>query len=294
MRRTVLSLSLFALMQLAVLLAPADTARAQTTPTPSPTPVARGTPSLERDFFKNVLHDQKAIWTAPLHLQRSDAEWMIPSGIGLMALFTSDRITGDSIGQRHGQIQTSKVLSYPGSVYGVGATAATFYLVGRKTNDARARETGVLSAEAVVDSLLLVQALKAATQRARPHAGRDRSEFFDGGDSFPSGHSIQAWSVATVVANEYHEHRLAQIAAYGIASAVSVARFTGGKHYISDALVGSVLGFGIGNYVYHAHHVKNSDSADDQAAPVTSRWPAITPHYDRRARHYGVALAWSF
>src|SRR4030095_14171762 len=144
MRRTVLSLSLFALMQLAVLLAPARTARAQTNPTPSPTPSVRRQPSLERDFFKNVLHDQKAIWTAPLHLQRSDAEWMIPSGIGLMALFTSDRITGDSVGQRHGQIKTSKVLSYPGSIYGVGAVAGTFYLVGRQKHDARARETGVL------------------------------------------------------------------------------------------------------------------------------------------------------
>lgn len=294
MRRIVLSLSLFALMQLAVLLAPARTARAQTTPTPSPTPVARGKPSLERDFFKNILHDQKAIWTAPLHLQRSDAKWMVPSGIGLMVLFTTDRITGDSIRGLPGQVKTSKVLSYPGSLYGVGAVATTFYLAGRQKHDARARETGVLSAEAVVDSLLVVQALKGVTQRARPNSGRERSEFFEGGTSFPSGHSIQAWSVATVVANEYHEHRLVQFAAYGIASAVSVARFTGSKHYISDVLVGSVLGYGIGKYVYHSHHRSNSDSIVDQSAPVTSRWPGVTPHYDRRARQYGVALTWSF
>src|SRR5204863_10166884 len=43
-------------------------ARAQT-PSPSPTP----TPSLEKDFFKNILRDQKAIWTSPAHVHGHDA-----------------------------------------------------------------------------------------------------------------------------------------------------------------------------------------------------------------------------
>jgi hypothetical protein len=43
--------------------------------------------------------------------------------------------------------------------------------------------------------------------------------------AFPSGHSIAAWSLATVIANEYHDRPLVQITAYGIAGAVSVARF---------------------------------------------------------------------
>src|ERR1044072_4823379 len=68
---------------------------------------------------------------------------------------------------------------------------------------------------------------------------RERSEFFDGGNSFPSGHSTQAWAVATVIANEYHDRRMVQVAAYGAATAVSVARFTGQKHYLSDVVAGS-------------------------------------------------------
>jgi hypothetical protein len=68
--------------------------QAQTTPAPSPTPRASPTPSLEKDFFKNILGDQKAIWTAPLHLQRGDARWTIPASIGVISLFTTDRITG--------------------------------------------------------------------------------------------------------------------------------------------------------------------------------------------------------
>ena len=219
---------------------------------------------------------------------------MVPSGIGLMALFTTDRITGDEISKFDRLVKPSKIISHAGSTYTVGAVAATFYLVGRKKNDARARETGLLMAEAFVDNYIVVHALKGITQRGRPQTGRERSEFFDGGNSFPSGHSIQAWSMATIIANEYHDHRAVQIAAYGVASAVSVARFTGGKHYLSDVLVGSALGYGIGKYIYHAHHRKKSYSSDDGEGVSESRQFVIAPQYNRRARQYGATLTWSF
>src|ERR1044072_5398216 len=178
--------------------------------TPAPTP------TLEREFFKNILSDQKAIWTAPFHLERSDMKWAVPAGIGFMALVTTDRITGDEIFEADRQVNASQGISYAGSVYGLGAVAGTFYLIGRKKNDYRARETGVLSAEAMINSLIVEGVLKGITQRARPADGRERSEFFDGGSSFPSGHATQAWAVATVVANEYHDRLAVQLAAYGI------------------------------------------------------------------------------
>jgi len=274
---------------LVIILSIGSAVRGQRVPNPSPTPAATPTPSLEKQFFKNILRDQKAIWTTPLSLHKADAKWMIPSGIGAMALFTTDRITGDEIAEFDHLSKASRILSYPGSTYGVAAVASSFYLFGRRKHDERARETGILIAEGAIDSVIVVSALQATTQRARPQTGRERSEFFDGGSSFPSGHSAQAWTMATIVANEYHDNRTVQIAAYGIASAVSVARFTGGKHYISDVLVGSVLGYGIGKYVYSAHHRKEGQS-DDSA----SRWPAITPEFNRGARQYGIALTWRF
>lgn len=273
----------------ALVLATGLSTRAQTFPTPAPTPAVSKAPSLEHEFFKNILRDQKAIWTAPLHVDRSDAKWMIPSGVGFMALVTTDRITGDEMNEADRQVSMSKAISYAGSVYGLGGIATTFYLFGRKNHDYRARETGLLSAEALVDSVIVGSALKGITQRARPLTGIERSEFFDGGNSFPSGHSTQAWAVATVIANEYKDRRAVQIAAYGIASAVSVARFTGHKHYLSDVLAGSALGYGIGRYVYGAHHREEQD-------PTLSKsgWPRITPEFNRGARQYGCALTWNF
>lgn len=286
MRRNSRSRCLFGIIVFA--LVTALTASAQT---PAPSPSAS---SLENDFFKNILKDQKAIWTAPLHIRRADAKWVVPGSIGLMALFTTDRITGDEMAEFDRQVGASRAISHAGSAYSLGALAGTFYLLGRKNNDARARETGLLSAEALVDSLLVGGGLKVITQRARPSEGKERSEFFDGGNSFPSGHSTQVWAVATVIASEYHGHRSVQIAAFATATAVSFARFAEHKHYLSDVLAGSALGYGIGKYVYHKRH-RNLSSASDEDGPVSKfGWPTITPEVNRRERHYGIGLTWSF
>ena len=294
MRSNRTSNCLFLIILSAILFSTAFSTRAQT-PVASPSPTPSKTPSLERQFFKNILRDQKAIWTSPFHLRGRDMRWLAPLGLGTAALIATDRSTGDEIGESRKQLNISRIVSYAGSGYGAGSVAVTFYLFGRATHNERARETGVLGAEALIDSAIVVTVLKEITQRRRPTAAKGRGDFFAGGSSFPSGHTIEAWSLATVIANEYHDRRLVQITAYGIASAVSVARFTGRNHYLSDVLVGSALGYGIGRYVYHAHHRKSSVSGDQEESRERSRaWPLIAPQYDRHAREYGVALAWSF
>ncbi len=280
----------------AVVLSTGLSAHAQTPlASPSPIPQASKTPTLESQFFKNVLRDQEAIWTSPFRLHGRDARWLAPLGLGTAALIATDRRTGDEVGESTSQLNASRIVSYAGSTYGVGGIAATFYFFGRARHDERARETGLLAAEALIDSGIVVTALKEITQRRRPLSGADRGDFFDGGSSFPSGHSIEAWSLAAVIANEYHDHRWVQVSAYGIASAVSLSRFTGRQHYLSDVLVGSAAGYGIGRYVYRAHHRAKKDSDDEEETRSRSKlFPLIAPEYSRRARDYGVALAWSF
>lgn len=291
------SISLFSISVPVFILAACLGAAAQT---PSPTPVASPTPTLEHEFFKNVLRDQKAIWTSPFHLHERDGRWLAPIGLGTAALIATDQRTGDEMAESTGQLNASRIVSYAGSAYGVGAVAGAFYLAGRAGHNPRARETGVLSAEALLDSAIVVTALKEITQRTRPSGGRSRSDFFDGGSSFPSGHSIEAWSLATVIANEYHGHLSVQVAAYGIASAVSVSRFTGQKHYLSDVLVGSAMGYGIGRYVYRTHHRMKSGSGDGNEEEEVSlesrrrRSLFVMPIYSRMAHAYGGSMSWSF
>src|SRR6476619_5325391 len=73
-------------------------ARGQT-PAPSPSPGPSSSPSLEKEFFKNILRDQKAIWTAPLHVHSQDARYLVPIGLGTAALIATDQQTGDEVAE---------------------------------------------------------------------------------------------------------------------------------------------------------------------------------------------------
>ena len=192
--------SFFRVILFSLVLGTGITAHAQTFPAPQPTPRASPSPSLEHDFFKNILRDQKAIWTAPLHVERSDAKWMIPAGIGFMALATTDRITGDEIARAVVSSRPVARSVTPVRFTGSGAAAGAFYLFGRKHNDYRARETGLLSAEALVDSLIVEGALKEITQRARPMTGGSEANFLTAVIRFLPDTATQAWAVATVIA----------------------------------------------------------------------------------------------
>jgi membrane-associated phospholipid phosphatase len=258
-------------------------------------------PSLEKKFFFNVLHDQRAIWTSPFHLHQGEARWLAPLGLSTIALMATDRRTSGALvehGDNLDRLRISKDISRLGSPYATGGFAGALYFAGRITHNDHLRETGLLSAEALIDSTIVVSALKAASQRQRPPVDNSSGEFFDGGSSFPSGHAISAWSLATVVAEEYgHQRPLVQVGAYGLAAAVSVSRFTGRNHFLSDALVGSALGYGIGRYVYHQHHNKELDARNEDGKNDLARlkwYPNIVPLYNPRAHVYGGSLAWKF
>ena len=275
---------------------------AQTSPDdPSPQAKPSPTPSLEKKFFINILRDQKAIWTSPFSLHRSDAKWIAPLGISTAVLMGTDRRTaGELIESANHQtrLDISNAISRGGSFYVTGGLAGGFYLFGRARHDSRARETGLLSAEALIDSSIVVTALKAVSQRPRPTADHASGEFFDRGNSFPSGHAISAWSVATVVAYEYGpRHPWVRFGAYGLATAVSLSRYTGSKHFLSDVLIGSALGYGIGRYVYHQHHDRSldQDAGKTKTSFIRSKFfPLVAPEYNPRAHAYGAMLEWSF
>ncbi|MCA1593501.1 MAG: phosphatase PAP2 family protein [Acidobacteria bacterium] len=283
------------LLFLAVLCFAGVGAFAQGMPQQSPTPAAQPspTPTLERQFFKNILRDQRAIWTSPFRLRAGDARWLVPLGAATTALIATDRRTAGTLHDDRTRLAISRHVSRSGALYTSAGVASAFYVAGRRLNDVRMRETGLLGLEALADVVVVHSTLKAITQRPRPRADGGRGRFFTGGNSFPSGHSMQAWTLAAVVASEYHKRPLMVFTSYGLATAVSMSRFTGRKHFLSDVLAGSAIGYGIGRYVYHAHHNTNLDAGDSGVGREHSRlFPSISPRYNPSARLYGVTLAW--
>jgi membrane-associated phospholipid phosphatase len=269
------------------------------TPAARPQPTPR--PTTEKNFFANILKDQKGIWTAPFHLQQSDAKWIAPLGLSMAALVATDRHTSGELvenGDNRDRLRISKDISYAGSLYTAGGVSALFYLTGRMRHDERAKETGLLAAEALINGTIVSQAIKGISQRQRPEVDHSSGEFFEGGSSFPSGHAINSWALATVIASEYGpRHPAVRYASYALATAVSISRYTGRKHFLSDVLAGSAIGYGIGRYVYHQHH---DASLDEENGKQTSRllksrfFPAIAPAFSRQSHSYGASLAWSF
>ena len=236
-----------------------------------------------RAFFKDVLLDQRAIWLSPFTASGSDAKWLVSVGLTTAALIGTDKEITTNIDTSGNRQRNWGRVSEIGSGYALAGTAAAFYLTGRLTHNERARATGLLSAEALVDELIVVSALKEATNRVRPSTDNGRQDFYDGGSAFPSGHTAATWAVAAVVAEQYRDKPAVGWTAYGLASLVGVARVMALKHSPSDVFVGGVIGYLIGR------HVVRRAAGDHGRTSVL-----VTPYVDPRTRGFGVAGSLSF
>jgi hypothetical protein len=131
-------------------------------------PEPHGTPLRWRDIPKNVFHDQKSIFTSPLHINRENARWWILFGGATAALIASDQKITDTMPQKTAFTGPSRWASRLGAAYSLYPLWSTFYIVGRAGNNPRARDTGRIGIEALTDAAVTVEIMKAVTQRPRP------------------------------------------------------------------------------------------------------------------------------
>jgi hypothetical protein len=134
---------------------------------------------------------------------------------------------------------------------GLVAVGGGLFLAGKISHDEHQRETGFLVGEAAIDAYATSTAFQYITQRERPFTGNNKGTFFYGGSSFPSNTAAVAWASASVIAHEYPGF-LTKLLVYGAASGVSVGRVIGEKHWTSDALIGSALGWYMGRQIFRA------------------------------------------
>lgn len=145
--------------------------------------------------IKNIMRDQRQIWTSPAHVRLGQADWLVPFA-GLTAGFLlTDRDASLHLSNSPSRLKTFSDLSNYG-IAGMAGAVGGLYLWGKATSDAHKQEAGVLSGEAAVNALLISETLKYATGRERPGVDFSRGKFWQGGDSFPSDHAAAAWAVA--------------------------------------------------------------------------------------------------
>lgn len=203
-----------------------------------------------------ILHDQAAIWTSPIHIHDRDLGYLVPLGLTTALLMTTDHQVMSSPRLQDTSMNNHAVDASNGLVGGFVAAPVIIWGMGHIHHDDHATEAGILGGEAMVDSIIVEQALKIASMRERPTVDNARGKFFQTSagidSSFPSSHSMVAWSSAAVIASEY-PGPLTKLTAYGLATGVSLTRVLGRQHFPSDVLVGSALGWLIGRYVFHRH-----------------------------------------
>src|SRR5437763_3378529 len=237
---------------------------------------------LLRKLFLNIVYDQKDIFTSPFHTNRHNAlEWLVPTA-AVGGLIAADTHIANAFENSRGQVRWGGRISNIGASYTLLPIVAGSYIYGAWRDNPKGREIGVLGTESLLDSLIVAGVLKEAFRRNRPDE-KYPGDFWGGGTSFPSGHAIQLWTIASLLDHEYKHKKIVGITAYSLAGIVSAARIAAQKHFASDVVAGGTMGWFIGRYVYDTHM---SHLAHKHAAFM----PIIVPQVEASQRRYGFAV----
>jgi membrane-associated phospholipid phosphatase len=214
--------------------------------------------------FAQVGKDQRGIVTSPFRLRKKDLLWLTPLAAATGAAFAFDHSAMERISTDPSRVNDFRTASNFTGIYLPVAAASSALLGGTLRHDEHLRETGTLAMTAMIDSQLLTTFMKFGVERARPvstgstpNAGAFwvNGKISSGADSFPSGHTANAFAVAHVIADEYPGWKV-KLAVYGLAAATGFERVAGREHFPSDALVGGAVGYLVGGYVFNHHSTR--------------------------------------
>ena len=220
------------------------------------------TPKVENlislEYPKLVLDDTWHVLSSPTRWDKKD--WIV-KGLGIGAVAAVGAWADKPIEkefQKHrtkGNDNFSKAIQPFGAEYSFGVLGA-FELGGLAFHDDKSRavaQDGLASS--IIAAGIITPSLQLIFGRERPSQAGGPGHFnpFSGFHSFPSGHTTQAFAVASVIA-EHYDSPLVKIGAYGLASAVGYARMEQNAHWASEVLSGALIGTFVGRTVVQFNH----------------------------------------
>ncbi|NOU00522.1 MAG: phosphatase PAP2 family protein [Gallionella sp.] len=212
-----------------------------------------------------VIDDVKHVITAPSHWDK--AEWQQAGWVTLGIIGTAvilDRPLQDEMrryapNNNHFVSQVERL----GAQYSI-AVLGGFYLAGATGNQTAKHVAQDGFAASLIASGLITPSIKLVFGRSRPRANLGSTHFkpfTDSNTSFPSGHTTEAFALASVIANHYDE-RWVQYSAYSLAGLVGLARSYHDAHFASDILTGAIIGTLVGqSVVEHNRAMRNNSIA---------------------------------
>ncbi len=194
------------------------------------------------------------------------AQWLtIPGALGVLAVVsTVDDDLAAYAQSNRGPVGDAwfGALEPFGQEYSIPLVIA-MYLGGAAFDGPALQRTAVEAAAAsVVAGGIVTPTLKLAFGRARPRQDLGAYAFdpFGGDKSFPSGHTTQAFALASVFAAE-SESWVVDVLAYGIAASVGGARIYHDAHFLTDVLAAAAIGTVVGRTVVRRGHELTGSSA---------------------------------
>lgn len=231
----------------------------------------------------------RLIWhlaSSPSRMDRSDWQW---AGWGALAVAATVAVLDEPLRDVVDPTPDGNSLVHRADTFGERSTThllvAGFYGWGWWQDDERAKAVGVDAfLSAVIAGGLVTSKLKKAFGRDRPYLEGDAHAFdaFAGNDqdqrAFPSGHSTEAFAVASVIATHYEEQPAVVWTAFGLAALTGLSRMRKDQHWASDVLAGSLIGWTIGRSVVRFNTAQREQAVAlswDQGGPALSfsrRW----------------------
>jgi hypothetical protein len=204
---------------------------------------------LDADFFKRCGRDFVRVVAAPVHWDGRDFLTLAAVSAAGLLIFASDQEIRDWAQRNRSDFSddASNFVSYLGDGGVLLGLTAAIYAAGEICAKDPLRQTALLGLESLATASLLVWTLKAVSGRARPGAGESsrsfhpfafKSHYF----SLPSGHAAAAFAVATSIAAQTKSAALDGLL-YFLAALPGLSRIAEDKHWASDVLVGSALGY---------------------------------------------------
>lgn len=224
--------------------------------------------------FENPIPVVRERINQSLEVVPAPREWVRPVALTVGAVLVS-ALADKPVDRQMKKYQDKRVLrglnTYGNALpYALIGAAGTAFALG----DDRMRNTGLIAMQSIAAATGVSVVGKYAVNRARPEEERGPwSRVGDGYSrsdaSFPSGHSAVSFAAITPFAKEYNAPWL-----YGVAALGSAGRVAGRKHWVSDTVAGSVIGYAIGSWLWEAQREQSGSGLSIVPGPrsVSVSW----------------------
>ncbi|MBN2409620.1 MAG: phosphatase PAP2 family protein [Candidatus Aminicenantes bacterium] len=210
---------------------------------------------LDRSFMGRFGRDFRDVISSPGHWDGRDLLTLAAvSGTGLFLFAFDQDIRVWTQDQR--SPSSDKGASFFGLLGNGGVLlgiSAAVYAAGEIGDEVGLRKTAILSLESLAAASILDWTIKMISGRARPYTDESSRRFHpfsfkNSYWSFPSGHAVASFAVATAIA-EQAKSPLVDVVVYGLASLAGISRIYENKHWASDVFIGAALGYFVGQKI---------------------------------------------